>query len=241
MHVKETSIRLSLSYEQCTAMISLVSIAIFIMGIYLMNRFFFGFQPGSSKINSDVGRFRNNAIKFKDELIQWDEEEFALFSLTQKNQVTKRGFGKSFEGVIQSIYHEPMLYYYYKEYPATKKNAILFAQSARYEIVIRIRAKNAQVFVNENFLGALQPDGTLLQDNGRTIAGRINRSNPYLKEIYVGEKMMGSVVLPSEATSVSHRAFDMDEKMNEAEQLIFMVLGIHEVIHFLTHTKRSSS
>ncbi len=202
---------------------------------------FFGFQPGSKKINSDVGRFRTNALKWKDELIKWDQEEFELFSLIQKNQVTKRGFGKSFEGVIQSIYHEPMLYYYLKEYPAAKKNAIIFAQSARYEIVYRIRAKNAQVFVNENFLGTLQRDGSLVRENGRVQVGKIKPISTQLSEIYVGEKMMGSVVLPVEDPGVNPRAFDIDEKMNDEEQMIFMVLGVYEVIAHLTNTRKSSS
>ena len=220
-------------------MFSLISVVIFMMGVYLMNKMFLGFQPGKNRINSDVGRFRTSAGKWKEELIEWNEEEFELFSLNQKNLVSKRGFGRSFEGVIQSIYHEPMLYYYFKEYPATKKNAILFAQSARYEFVFRIRAKNSQVFLNEDFLGTLNHDGTLVQNNGKRLLGRIIRKDPYLKEIEIGERIMGSVILPHEAPTVSPRAFDIDEKMNEEERILFMALGIYEVISFLTLSKRS--
>ena len=222
-------------------MFSLISIVIFMMGIYLMNKMFIGFQPGKKRINSDVGRFRANAQKWKSELVAWNEEEFELFSLSQKNSVTRRGFGKSFEGVIQSIYHEPMLYYYFKEYPAAKKNAIIFAQSARYEIVYRIRAKSTQIFVNGDFLGTLNPDGSLVRDNGRVVIGHIGRKDPYRKEIYLNERLLGSVVLPEETPSIPPRAFDLDEKMNENERMIFMVLGVYEVISYLTQPKKSRS
>ena len=219
-------------------MISLISIAIFIMGIYLMNKMFFGFQPGSKRINSDVGKFRTNAQKHKDELIPWHYDELELFSLNQKNLVSKRGFGRSFEGLVLSIYHEPMLYYYYKEYPATKKNAILFAQTSRYEIVYRIRAKSTQIFVNESFVGSLELDGRLTQNKGRDLLARIDRKNPYMREIYLTEKLMGSVILPSEAPKISPRAFEIDEKMDEQQLLLFIVLGVHEIVDHLTHQKR---
>jgi hypothetical protein len=218
-------------------MFSLISIVVFIMAVFLMNKMFIGFQPGSSRINSDVGRFRKQAQKWKSELIPWNDEELTLFSLKQSNQVAKRGFGRSFEGVVQSIYHEPMLYYNYKEYPATKKNAVLFAQTARYEMVYRIRNKDTQVFVNEVFFGTLKGDGTLLQDNGRKIAAHIARKSPYRREISIGDKMVGSVIFPEDSPSVSPRAFDMDEKMGEEESLYFIVLGVHEVIHHIAHHK----
>jgi len=83
------------------------------MAIYLMNKTFIGFQPGSNRINSDVSRFRDLAGKWKSELVPWSFEETELFSLTEINKVKKKGFGKSGEAVVESIYHEPMLYYYY--------------------------------------------------------------------------------------------------------------------------------
>ncbi|MBK8503078.1 MAG: hypothetical protein IPL46_13215 [Saprospiraceae bacterium] len=143
-------------------MFSILSIVIFIMAVYMMNKTFIGFQPGTNKINSDVARFRELAAKWKPELVPWSYEETELFSLHEVNKVSKKGFGKSGEAIVQSIYHEPMLYYYLKEYPATQRNAIIFAQTARYEIVYRMRAKGTQIFVNEDFVGTIDGTGVLL-------------------------------------------------------------------------------
>ncbi len=213
-------------------MFSILSIVLFIMAVYLMNKRFIGFQPSSKRVNSDVGRFRQQAEAWKQELIPWNEEELELFSLNQSNQVKKKGFGRSQEGIVQSIYHEPMLFYSFKEYPSAGKNGIIFVQTAKYEIVYRTRAKGIQIFVNEEFLGSLTKDWQLQGQQGPL--GRLDRSDPFRKLIIVGDKIMGSVVLPMEQTSVSQRAFELDEKMNEEEQLIFMVLGIYEVLEYLT-------
>ena len=215
-------------------MFSIISIVIFIMAVYLMNKMFIGFQPGSKRVNSDVSRFREQAAKWKDELIAWNEEEIELFSFVQSNQVSRRGFGKSFEGVIQSIYHEPMLYYHFKEYPSAKKNAIIFVRTSKFEIVYRVRAKVTQVFVNESYLGSITPEGILEHAQRKETFGKIIRKDPYRKPILVGEREMGSVVFPVEKTKVNPRAFDLDEKMDEKEQILFMVLGIYEVINHLT-------
>ncbi len=215
-------------------MISLISIVVFIMAVYLMNKMFIGFQPGSNRINSDVGKFREKAQGYGGELVPWNNEELELFSFNQTNQVAKRGFGRSYEGVVQSIYHEPMLYYSYKEYPATNKNAIVFARTAQYELVYRIRAKGTQIFVNEDFYGTLTTDGSLRRNGGKKVLGSIHRNHPQFKEIILGEKILGRVVIPTEKPVISPRAFDLDEKMDQDEQLFFMVLGIYEVIMHLS-------
>ncbi len=210
----------------------------FIMVVYLMNKMFLGIKPGSKKVNTDVNKFREQAVKWKDQLVPWNLEEMELFSLAQSNQVSRRGFGRSFEGIIQSIYHEPMLFYNYKEYPASKRNAIIFAQTAKYEMVYRIRSKATQVFVNESFLGTIEPDGTLHHPERGEVFGRIDRSQTYRRPITLDDIEMGAVVLPDSKPNVNPRAFEIDEKMDERQQVLFMVLGIYEVINFLT---RSSS
>ena len=214
-------------------MFSILSIVIFIMAIYLMNKTFIGFQPGSNRVNSDVARFRELAAKWKTELVPWSYEETELFSLTEVNKVTKKGFGKSGEAIVQSIYHEPMLYYYYKEYPATQRNAIIFAQTARYEIVYRLRAKGIQVFVNEEFAGTIDPSGVFYREADRLVLGKIDRTDSSRIRIIVGETQVGSLLIPFEKSTVSPRAFDMDENLDASAHLLFMVMAIHEVVQYL--------
>lgn len=214
-------------------MFSIISIVIFIMAVYLMNKTFIGFQPGTKKINTDVSRFRDLASKWKPELVPWSYEETELFSLTEINKVAKKGFGKSGEAIVQSIYHEPMLYYYYKEYPATQKNAIIFAQTSRYEIVYRIRAKGTQVFVNEEFIGTIDPSGIFYHQAEKTILGGIDRTLSQQYSIKVGEVQAGSFIIPAEKSPISQRAFDLDIKLDAHAHLLFMIQAIHEVILYL--------
>ena len=214
-------------------MFSILSIVIFIMAVYLMNKTFIGFQPGTNKINSDVARFRDLAAKWKPELVPWSYDETELFSLHEVNKVSKKGFGKSGEAIVQSIYHEPMLYYYFKEYPATQRNAIIFAQTARYEIVYRIRAKGTQVFVNEEFVGTIDGSGVFYNEAERLMLGKIDRSDPLRVAIKVGEQPVGTFMIPVEKSVIRTRAFDMDARLDDQAQLLFMVQAIHEVVLYL--------
>ncbi len=217
-------------------MFSIISIVIFIMSVYLMNKMFIGFQPGSSRVNTDVNRFRSQANKWKDELVPWKQEELSLVSLSERNKVSKRGFGRSSEGIVESIYHEPMLYYYYKEYPATSRNALLFVQTHRYEMVYRMKQKATQVFVNEEHIGSLLPDGSLRSNQGE-VMGSIDRRDPYIRPIVLEDILVGSVLFPSEELNIKPRAFDIDEQMNDEQRLLFMILGIHEIVLHLSNAR----
>ena len=140
-------------------MFSVLSIVIFIIAVYLMNKMFLGFQPGSNRINHDVDRFRQQAETWKPKLVPWSQEELELCSISEQHTVSKKGFGKSREAVIQSIYHEPMAYYYFKQYPATSKSTILFLRFSGNEIVYRTKGKTTQIFIDENHEGSLSPIG----------------------------------------------------------------------------------
>jgi hypothetical protein len=126
-----------------------------------------------------------------------------------------------------------MLYYYLKEYPATQRNAIIFAQTARYEIVYRIRAKGTQVFVNEDFVGTIDGTGVFFRESERLILGTIDRSDASRISIKVGERQVGTFLIPMEKSVIRTRAFDMDEKLDEQAHLLFMIQGIHEVVLYL--------
>ncbi len=200
------------------------------MAVFLMNKMFIGFQPGTNKINSDVGKFRQAAALKRPELVPWDMEELQLVSLTEVGKVTRKGFGRSAQAVVESIYHEPMFYYHLKEYPATKKSAIILVQTSKYEFVYRIRPKDIQVFINEEYYGSILPDGTLLGSDRRSALGGIDRRDTRRCSIFAGELELGAVTLPEHRSSVNARAFDIDEKMNEEQFLLFMVLGIYDVV-----------
>lgn len=200
------------------------------MAVYLMNRMFFGIQPGSNRINSDVSKFREKAAVKKPELVPWNQEELELVSLTEIDKVARKGFGRSAQAVVESIYHEPMFFYYYKEYPATKRSIIILAQTHRFEFVYRIKGSDIQVFINEEYFGSIRSDGALLASDRRAVLGGIDRSNHRRCKIFAGKVELGAVILPEHESSVNARAFDIDEQMNDEQFIIFMVLGIYDVI-----------
>ncbi|MCB0667040.1 MAG: hypothetical protein KDC80_14505, partial [Saprospiraceae bacterium] len=106
-------------------------------------------------------------------------------------------------------------------------------QTTRYEIVYRIRTKGTQVFVNEEFVGTIDPSGMFYREADRLVLGKVDRSESIRTKVYVGEARVGSLMIPQEKSVVSPRAFDMDEKLDPKAHLLFMVQAIHEVILLL--------
>lgn len=222
-------------------MFSLISVAVFIVAVYIMNKTFIGFQPGTNRINSDVGKFRASAAKWQPELVPWTFAEMELLSLSEKNKVTKKGFGRSANAIVESIYHEPMLYYHLKEYPATSKNSVLFARTKKHEFVYRIRSKDVQVFADEHFVGTLDHQGMFYLAEARLVLGQIDRSDYYRRRIKVGDVQVGSVMFPQEKPNVNPRALDMDEKMEGQNHVLFVAQAIYEIVLYLNEIPAGKS
>ncbi|MBK8503077.1 MAG: hypothetical protein IPL46_13210 [Saprospiraceae bacterium] len=63
--------------------------------------------------------------------------------------------------------------------------------------------------------------------------GSIDRTDPSRISIKVGERQVGAFLIPIEKSVVRTRAFDMDEKLDDQAQLLFMIQAIHEVVLYL--------
>ena len=202
---------------------------------------FFGFAPSSKRINADIGRIRKKAHVWLAQLVPWSVEDLELFSFNQKGKVSKKRFGWSYEGIICSIFHESMVFYHLKKYPVSKTNAILYVRTARYEIVYRIKVKETQVFINNNYFGSLTPQGILYNKTAKNgILGRVSESGKFRKTITINTREAGSVIFPEYQATVNPRAFEVDVRLSDTDLICFMVLGIYEVVWFLLPRNKMS-
>jgi hypothetical protein len=199
-----------------------------------MNWLFFGVGPSSKRINANIEKIRKRADLRLSELVPWGLEDLELFSFNQKGKVLKKRLGRSVEGVISSIFHESMVYYHFKKYTVSKINGILYLRTARYEIVYRIRPKESQVFVNDNYFATLTKEGILyVRSRRKNIRGQVIDISNLRKEIILHDMVAGYVVFPEQQASVNPRAFEISDKLEDKDILHFMVLGIFEVVKYL--------
>ena len=89
------------------------------------------------------------------------------------------------------------------------------------------------MFVNEEFAGTIDPSGVFYREADRLVLGKIDRTDSSRIRIIVGETQVGSLLIPFEKSTVSPRAFDMDENLDASAHLLFMVMAIHEVVQYL--------
>lgn len=214
-------------------MISLFTIIAFFIAVYLMNKAFFGFRPSGKRVDADLSKFRTGSHKWKEELVPWQNEEIELVSFNHKVLVKKKGFGKEQEGIIQSIYEEPMVYYRFKDYPGSKENSMLLVKTAKYEFVFRTKKENTKVFIDEQYLGTINSEGLFFQEGKKQILGKIEKYKFPIRPLQIGKRVIGHITFPESDHAVNPRAFYLEKSMNDNERIIFMALGIFEIIRFI--------
>ena len=84
--------------------------AIAIALLYLAYFALINFQPGSTKIRTDLKKMKSEIMPWIDQLVPWTREELELLSTNQKNQKIKRGIITTAKGIFTSVYHLSLIH-----------------------------------------------------------------------------------------------------------------------------------
>ena len=204
-----------------------------VLSITLIFKLFTEFQPGSEKINEDLRMLKLKAEKqLLIDLAPFDKEDYELLSLDKLGKkIKRRFFVTTGQGIITSIYEEPLITYAYKKYISPGIDALMYARSSKHEYVFRITNKGIAIQIDGKKIGVLKRNGVLYNPARKMIA-RINKSHTDLHSpIFIGEKEVGSLVNPKVSTSYVPRALDLVDLnlLNEKEEEIFSALATLEL------------
>ncbi len=209
----------------------LVVFAVAGMGLYFLYQLLTNFQPGKSKVHSDLRKMRDDIQEWTNQLVPWDKEEMSLLSLRQVNQKITRGLNKTAKGIFTSIYHEPLLVYSYKKYISTGLNAVLYARTSKHEFAYRFQKKKIDINVNNQYVGVLKENGGLYGGRRNRLLARINRDDELkLHPIIIGEKEVASVVNALKTEKHNPRAFQFLAPMAAEEEKVFLALAVLEMV-----------
>ncbi len=216
-----------------------VAVAFGIVGGMANNSRFWisNFNPNKKKIQDDLRTIKALMEPKLETIIPWTEEEKTLLSVEQIDVKKKRQGTIVVQGTLISIYHEPMVAYFYKKYLNKKsEDAIIYARTSNRAFEYRIKKGEVAIRINNHDIGSLKQDNKLYRKN--KVIASINRDSqtnltPILLHDKRGQiKELGHLVKKQSSDEINKRALQLiDQQMNDNEEAIFLALVLFEMIH----------
>ena len=198
---------------------------------YFIYQFTTNFKPGSKKIVSDLNELKQEVQEWVASLVPWTHSNMELLSYEQTNKTVKKGLSKTAKGTFNSVYHEPLFAYSYKQYVSSGNNALLYARTSKNEFAYRIQKKEVAISIDNEYAGVLKEGGLFYGGPKENLIARINQEETLkLKPIIIGEKEVASIVNPVKAAVPNPRAFKFVTSMEAEEEKIFLALAILEIV-----------
>lgn len=203
---------------------------ILVSAVYLISLLIKNFQPGKSKVEADINYMKSQLQLFINELIPWNKKELDLLSYNQVNQKISNGLIKSGQGVITSIYHEPMIAWAYKKYVGGGDNALLYAKTSHHEFIFRVRNNGTTIIIDGNEIGELRENGLLYGKQNNRLIARINRQGSQLAlPVLIGDKEVATLKSKSYLDQTNKRAFELLNEMTDQEEALLLSFTILEI------------
>jgi hypothetical protein len=202
-----------------------------VAGVLLIGQFIKNFQPGKSKVVEDIRKMKAGMQLFINDLVPWEKDELDLLSFNQVDKKIAKGMVKKGQGVITSIYHEPMIAWSYRRYLGSGDNAVLYACTSHHEFVYRIRNNGTTIIIDDQEIGQIRENGVLYSIKTNRMMARINReANQLYLPVLVGDKEVATLKSPGYAQQTNSRAFELLATMNDEEEAVLLSLTILEMV-----------
>lgn len=199
----------------------------FVGVISILDKLFSGFRPVIFKLRNDLRQLQPELKSWAlDNLVKWDRQELELLSLRQHRQFKKHLMYKTYRGVFQSIYHEPLMVYTQKMY--NPQEGVLIARNSLHEFAYIIH-KEVEIFIDEEYFGKLDAQGKLWYNQKNVIAS-VDRGEGILLEVRVNNKIAGNLLNEVKKESRNPRAFQYVAELDDVEEKVFLAMAFYEII-----------
>lgn len=190
------------------------------------------YKPGKHRIQADLAKIKAEMQPIASQLIPWTKEELEQLSLNVINKERKKGMVYEAKGVFTTIYHEPVIAWYYRRYKDKKENSLLYVRTSNHEIIYRTKGDETEVVVNDQFAGWISADGKLYDfPKKRILAQIVPATGDMSMPVLINEKPVGALVNVTQAPKKVHqRALDMVGNMQEEEENMFLALTLLELV-----------
>ena len=207
--------------------------ALFVVGIiYTIARMLgaINFNPESRAWKEALERLRTRMrSQAAGMLVPWDDEMLSLLSINQS--VTKKPgwFDRSTEGVVSTIYQEPVIAY---AAHSSGKTGLLLARTSNKEFIFRLKGKETEVWIDGQPFAVLI-DGTLLAaGRGSRLLARLESGKDEIQiPVLLGDKTAAAISNPNRTDAGPNpRAVTLLRPVNADEEMALLALALLQII-----------
>lgn len=191
-------------------------------------QFLFRLSVSNATLLRDLPMLRSELDSYKQQLIPYSREEVELLSMTQTQVKKKGGFVKTVKGIFDTIYFEHLLAYIIRGYGG--QNKLILITTSTDEYVYLRRNNTTHVYINNRELGILTPDDKLLNTRGQEIASIDGADHLPTHTVHIKGKNMGFINNPRFKAATTSRAFNLLNKMDDDETMIFLALTLMNLV-----------
>lgn len=207
-------------------------------GVYLLSRAFPNYQPGNKKIQSDLKVMREEMKEIANDLVPLSPKELELISLQPAVTKVKKGFVKNYKGNIQTIFHESVAGFYYRQYISRGKSesALLFIQMMDQQYYYWIKPREIRVVVNDQFLGVIKDHTKLYAGKKETLKGQINKQKEDYWPIVVEDREVAGFAAGAREGNkdLTQRAYEyVAAELSKEEKAVLLAFTFLEIVHKL--------
>lgn len=209
--------------------------ALFVVGvIYGIARLLGGinFNPESKAWKAALerlrGRLRSQAAGM---LVPWDDEMLSLLSVNQS--VTKRPgwFDRSTEGVLSTIYQEPVIAYAAQ---TAGNTGLLIARTSTKEFIFRIKGKETEVWVEGKPFAILTGNSLLAVGRGNALLARLESGRDEMQiPVLLGTTTAAAISNPARTDAGPNpRAITLLRPVNAEEETALLALALLQILKY---------
>lgn len=156
----------------------------------ILSLFYHLFTSDRDKLVRDLSAIADLTSTSTANLVPLGKEE--LESLSAKitlDKVKRQNWTRYHTGRIQTIFHEDVALFGYRILKSDKVACLVRTNPFIYSYIVS--SKEAQVFINGTILAYIKPDLTIYNRTGKSLIGRIDRSDPLNPELLIGDDHYG--------------------------------------------------
>lgn len=207
--------------------------AMFVVGIiYTIARLLgaINFNPESKAWKVTLDRLRNRMrSQAAGMLVPWDTEMLSLLSLN--SSVTKKPgwMDRTMEGVVSTIYQEPVVAYAAYNTGAT---GLILARTSNKEFTFRMKGKETEIWVDGQPFGVLVGDTLLAAGRGSKILARLESAKDNIQTpVLLEDKTAAAISNPNRTDAGPNpRAITLLRTVNAQEETILLSLSLLEML-----------
>ncbi len=185
---------------------------------------------GDGKIKTDVAALREEISPYIGKFVPWNFEEMQLFSLTEADKTTKKKRGLTVRAVMNSIYHEPMCIYVYRDFGSRREYKMILVKTSNREFVYILKKDTVNIFMNDFALASIKEDAYLYPPGQTNLLATINLDGGAYLPVTVDNRELATLTHPGKTERVNPRAFEILHKMNEKEEDLLLALSFYTII-----------